>query len=254
MINNRPPVISCICVTRKKPALLERAVRCFLIQSYQQKELVIVYEDDDQVTIDHIGNMELAARKEVVLVCVRSYPKVSLGELRNTGIKAARGEFICQWDDDDWYHIDRLVDQYNALTSSGRDGSILTQWLVFDSIRNKAYISNKRLWEGSVLCRKSVILSAPYEDKAIGEDTMTIDRLVSMDALHFMDDTPALYIYIYHGRNTWNFEHWNEIFECSMELSPKDSMDVADVLYGKYSLYKGTRLLDMVIAKNLLHV
>jgi len=63
MINNRPPVISCICVTRKKPALLERAVRCFLIQSYQQKELVIVYEDDDQVTIDHIGNMELAARK-----------------------------------------------------------------------------------------------------------------------------------------------------------------------------------------------
>ena len=41
------PLISCLCVTRARVALLNRAVRCFLDQSYPHIELVILFESDD---------------------------------------------------------------------------------------------------------------------------------------------------------------------------------------------------------------
>jgi hypothetical protein len=105
------------------------------------------------------------------------------------------------------------------------------------------------LWEGSVLCRKDTLQTKPYERKHIGEDTATIEYLVSMDYLALMSDAPGLYIYVYHGSNTWNFDHWSYIFECGRVLSPKASMDIADILEGKHSIYNGSLLLDDLLER-----
>lgn len=246
-MNNQLPTISCVCITRRKSTLLKRAITCFTAQSYPQKELIIVYENDDADTIFFIKSSELLLRNDIRLICVNAFPKISLGELRNLGIAAGRGEYICQWDDDDWYHKDRLTDQYNVLLDNDLGGSIMTQWLVFNAIENKAYISNTRVWEGSILCRKSILQSKPYEDKSIGEDTPTIDYLVSNDCLYFMKGVPGIYIYVYHGGNTWDYEHWNCIFECSTELSYGDALVIADILNGKYSIHEGSLLLDDIL-------
>lgn len=246
-MNENFPLISCLCVTRGKPKLLERTISCFMSQIYPQKELIIVYEDDDNDTINFINFSKLFERNDVKLVLVKALPKTSLGELRNLGIRASSGMYVCQWDDDDWYHSCRLMYEYNALEENGKAGSAMTQWLVFNTIENKAYISNTRVWEGSILCRKDILQLKPYDDKSMGEDTPTIDYLVTTNKLHLIKDIPILYIYIYHGSNTWNYEHWSYIFECSTELSKDDSLAIKDILANKYTVQDGSFILDKIL-------
>ena len=225
--NNKMDVISCICVTRGKPLMLKRAISCFTAQSYPFKELIIVYEDDD------VGTVEM------------------LKELRNIGIKASNGEFICQWDDDDWYHENRLTLQYTISMENNYKGSVMTQWLVYNTIDKQAFISNERVWEGSVLCKKKVLQGVPYENKSMGEDSATINSLLEKDHIYLIKSMPGLYIYIYHGSNTWNFEHWKYIFECSTALSNSDSRLIADILDGNYSVQEGSSLIDKTLQINL---
>jgi glycosyltransferase involved in cell wall biosynthesis len=242
------PLISCVCLTRRKPALLSRAIDCFLQQTYLNKELLILYEDDDAATEEFVHE-SLPSESGIRLIRVPGHPKTTLGELRNVAIRNARGEFVCQWDDDDWYHIRRLEEQYDKIVEEGGYGSIMTRWLVFDSLTMKAYISNKRLWEGSILCRKSVLQLKVYEDKELGEDTATIEYLERMDYLRFLNETPGLYIYVYHGNNSWSYDHWSAIFRCSTELPAKDSEAIADILQGNCSISEGALLIDGIMER-----
>jgi len=242
------PLISCVCITRGKPKMLERAIGCYLGQTYPNKELVIVYEEDDGLTRAFMeSRSDLLRAGNILSVPVQADPKIPLGGLRNTGIDAANGTVICQWDDDDWYHAGRLSDQYEAMTVHGRDGCILSQWLVYDAVSHDAYISNKRRWEGSILCTKKALQEKRYEDKSIGEDTATVDYLYDREKLYTLDNTPQLYIYIYHGGNTWNHQHWSFIFKCSTRLSPEDSMRIKDILNGGSDVRSGSLLLDEIL-------
>ena len=86
------PLISCLCVTRGRVELLQRAIECFQVQSYPHKELVIVCEGDDRETLNFLHNLDGdAVRHHIVPV----EPKKSLGALRNLSIQLAEGEFIC---------------------------------------------------------------------------------------------------------------------------------------------------------------
>ena len=247
-MNSQPPLISCVCVTRRKPELLARAIECFSAQTYPNKEMIILYEDDDPATAAFVA-AGFPADSGVRLFRVPAYPKIALGELRNLAVRIARGEFVCQWDDDDWYHMRRLEEQYVKLFEEGRHGSIMTQWLVFDSLTSTAYVSHVRLWEGSILCKKSILQLKAYEDKPLGEDTATIEYLARIDCLHFLAETPGLYIYVYHGSNTWNYDHWCAIFRCSTALSAADSQVISDILKGRYSVCDGSRYIDSILER-----
>lgn len=240
------PLISCVCITRGKPAMLHRVITCFRMQSYPNKELVVVYEEDDTPTVAYVqqGGLE-----DVSLHCVKTDAQYTLGELRNIGIEKAAGEFVCQWDDDDWYHANRLERQYHALQQHHRAGAVLTRWMVYDAVKQNAYISNYRIWEGSILCRKDIMSLKPYENKRIGEDTATTDYLSERNFLHLIDDQPALYIYIYHGNNTWNAAHWAYIFECSEQLPEADARQITDILNGAYDGNAGSALLDDILKR-----
>jgi hypothetical protein len=247
-MTNSLPLISCLCVSHKKPALLKRAIACFQAQSYPAKELVIVYEDDDLETGLFIEQEQLAASGNIQLKKIPAVPKISLGELRNIGIQTARGEFICQWDDDDWYHIDRLYSQYR-LAKETHAGSILTRWIVYNSLEKKAYVSKRRLWEGSIFCSKNILQLKPYEAKHLGEDTLTIDYLDSQKHLHLIEDRPELYIYVYHGSNTWNADHWHRIFASSTPLAESDSQEIAAILNGDYPNYESSGMLSRIMER-----
>jgi glycosyltransferase involved in cell wall biosynthesis len=229
--------------------MLQRAITCFEGQSYPNRELIVVYEEDDAATKAFVAAKGHGNGSRISFVCVEAVPKRTLGELRNTGIEMAAGEFICQWDDDDWYHAGRLTCQYDQLQQNDRSGSVLTQWVVYDAMRKNAYVSNRRIWEGSILCRKSTIRLAPYENKAIGEDTATVERLVEAGHLHLINGRPGLYIYIYHGHNTWHFDHWNYIFQCSDQLPDKDAAHLAGILNGDYATVAGSKLMDEIMQR-----
>jgi glycosyltransferase involved in cell wall biosynthesis len=243
------PLISCICVTRNKPAMLKRAIACFVVQRYEPKELIIVFEEDDLFTAALIASDGPHWEANIRVIRVPAVPKTSLGGLRNIGISEACGEFISQWDDDDWYHVDRLAYQYDALIKNGLDGTVMMHWMLYDSVDQRAYISHSRTWEGSILCRKAVLQEKPYADQTSGEDTPTVNYLASTGCMHLMENEPRLYIYIYHGNNTWDREHWKDFFNLGKPLSDIDSTEISGILNGKYPVREGSRLLDELLTR-----
>ena len=226
------PLISCLCVTHKKPDMLQRVINCFYNQQYENKQLLIVYEDFDSLTHEFITHSKFNENVKVIMID-SSKEKIPLGELRNISIREADGEYVCQWDDDDWFDPERLSTQMEILLKENKPACVLSHWIVFNSCTNKAYLSNRRLWEGSILCRKEIILQKPYPAIPKGEDSSVIEFLYKSGDLYIIDDMPHLYVYIYHGANTWEAEHFNQIFEFSRELPESYSLDVLEVLNEK---------------------
>lgn len=223
------PFVSCLCVTHRKPLMLRRVIDCFRNQSYANRQLVIVYETSDWITANFLNSQQWEDRIKIVEVS-DSPIKKTLGELRNISLKEADGQYVCQWDDDDWYDSDRIQVQMDKITQSGLPASILSRWIVFNSVNQKAYLSNRRLWEGSIMCRKDIVLERPYPEIKKGEDSVVIDYLSHRNLLAVIDNVPELYIYVYHGNNTWEASHFEDIFRASSALNPDICAQIIDIL------------------------
>ena len=243
--NLSQPLVSCLCVTRNKPERLKRAIDCFLAQTYPNKELLIVYEDDDINTIKFLeGYDDEALYGSMAMMEIAANPKSTLGELRNISMADCNGEYFCQWDDDDWYHADRLTISMNAIQSNLQDASILTNWLIFDDVKKQAYLSKFRLWEGSIFCKKSVINEKVcYPPLPRMEDSFFINFLLQACKVYPLT-APYLYIYTFHGNNTWPSSHFENLFSTSHPLSEGASKLIGDILSGKYSVAEGSARLQ----------
>lgn len=238
---NDMPLISCLCITRGRKKFLERAVQSFRDQTYPNKELLLQYESDDGETAEYVRSLE---DNNLVLVEVPSSEKFNLGRFRNRSISECRGDYFCQWDDDDWSHRERLSFQMEVIKSSGMPACLLFHWLMYDERTGKAYLSNRRPWEGSLLCKKSILGGdLRYEEVVKHEDTYLIAELFKRSLL-FPVMMPKLYIYVYHGDNLCTREHWEKIFMASTELSAESTSIIKGILDGKFTGEEAALLLD----------
>lgn len=235
------PKVSCLCVTRSRPIKLKRAINCFLSQSYPNKELIVVSEDDDD---DTLSVMSRYAHPDIQHIIVAANPKQMLGDLRNVAIQMATGRYFCQWDDDDWYHCERLVKQVSCVIENYQAGSILTNWLIYDEQNSHAYFSIVRWWEGSILFDKRVLASEglKYPSLAREEDSVFVQKLINKSRVYPLVSAP-IYIYTVHGQNTWQPDHFNDSFRRSQKLSPSASRLIGEVLEERYSNQRSSALL-----------
>ncbi len=221
----KPTLISCLCVTHHKPQLLKRAIACFNSQSYKSKQLVIVYEETDILTCTYIQSHIFASNIKLVAIS-GDLPKLMLGELRNRSIKEADGEYVCQWDDDDWYSCDRLEIQMNYLQKNEKQASVLLRWIIFDSLTQKSYLSFAYPWEGSLLCRKELLEAYPYPALGKGEDSPVVKALIADEHVAFIPNEPEIYVYNFHGANTWDEQHFQGFINLSIELPEETNKEI----------------------------
>ena len=205
-------LISCLTVTRPgRIDLLECSVRCFARQSWQDKELVIVHDGDDEFDADLTA---LSGRYPAESIRSRRVPPgLSLGALRNLSVEAAAGEFICQWDDDDLSHPRRLEIQYRQQAADQADFSFFTDQLhwfentgefFWDDWNVERFPMN--LIQGTLMGRRSRMPSYPALER--GEDTPLLQALHRRgDRLSALGGRGYLYIYRYTGRNAWGLSH-----------------------------------------------
>jgi hypothetical protein len=199
-----PQRVSCLMVTKGR-CLAKRAVRCFVNQSYLNKELVIVTDAESLVDLT-LFDLDI----QWVAVCPLNRGQ-TLGELRNLAISQASGTHVMQWDDDDWYHPDRIKIQMAALDYSGAAVCFLSRWTLAWPSLSMYFISKVRLWEGSMLAKKTALLA--YPARRVGEDTELVGQLLQKQITICRLDQPHLYVYIYHGENTYPESHFlNSIF------------------------------------------
>jgi glycosyltransferase involved in cell wall biosynthesis len=194
------PLISCICVTARRPDFLLKAIIYFDTQNYPNRELVISYPLNDLVTKNLIKT--IMANSTLRIIVVEREEDLTLGMARNEAIANCNGEYICIWDDDDWYREVRLMYQFTILRSvrQKREASILTQIILYDRIGNQISISDPIGWPGTLLCRKEIVLAHPYMNTNYSEGADLLKYLEVSQYLHYYDEH-NIYGFIYHGGN-----------------------------------------------------
>jgi ADP-heptose:LPS heptosyltransferase len=158
------PLVSCITPTFNRGRFLSRALEYFARQDYSNRELIVIGADDvPALQIPNVRYVHLEARK-------------SVGEKRNIGCRAARGEIIIHWDDDDWQAPWRIRYQIRELQAHGADICGLDSELYFNIVSGEAwrytYPASARRWvAGNTLCyRRSFWELHPFQDVDVGED------------------------------------------------------------------------------------
>ncbi|MEU0809260.1 glycosyltransferase [Streptomyces sp. NPDC005970] len=207
------PTVSCLMVTKGRLPLAERAIRCFLAQTYTRAELVVVDDGADGALEDHVR--ELADPR----IRLHRLPPEgrTLGELRNIAVDLAAGPYVCQWDDDDLYDPERLEVQLAAVLALDATACFLARERLWWPARRKLAISGVRVWEGSMLCAKDALPRYPEqrrgEDSPVAEAVVRGGRTVSLDA-------PELYTYVFHGANTFDEPHFTSLFDAATQVWP----------------------------------
>jgi hypothetical protein len=163
--------------------------------------------------------------------------------LRNISIERCNGDYFCQWDDDDWYHEDRVRLQVSGALDNHQDASVLTHLLFFETASGAAYLSNMRLWEGTILCRKAALgTSVRYRALPRMEDRFFMNALIEHAHVYPLV-TPQLYIYEIHKSNTWNSDHFNFMLARAQPLSSAATAQIRGILEGEHSMHEASQLL-----------
>lgn len=234
------PLVSCLMVTRGKLFPARFAIECFQRQSYLNKELILVC-DGPGTEIEHYCQSISDPRIRIIYpensADLGSAPN-SLGNLRNLSLHAARGEWICQWDDDDLYHPQRIALGMTICQSMQATAFFLSRWLLWSPSEKKIGISGAREWEGSMLAFKKSV--PEYPGLARGEDTVVMHKILQSQRIVLVD-SPWLYTYIQTGANTWAGNHLQAIWGAASVLEEDVANYEAAILaagsFAPYSAY-----------------
>jgi len=166
------PLVSCIMPTANREKYVPYAIKYFLEQDYENKELIII--DDGKFGVANLvpANSNIYYR--------HTPPIESIGIKRNLACEKSNGEIIIHWDDDDWHASDWISMQVNYLLESGADMCGIQHVHYYSPIKNsfltvhRSYFgqNNPNNWvHGATLAyRRSVWQSCPFGNLKAGED------------------------------------------------------------------------------------
>ncbi|HWU89495.1 MAG TPA: glycosyltransferase, partial [Kofleriaceae bacterium] len=200
------PRVSCVMVTRGRAVWVAQSIRYFDAQDWPagDRELVIVYEDEGDLPA-------LPERADVRLV--RIARGRSIGEKRNAGTQAARGDLVVQWDDDDYHGPDRVRRQIAPLLDGTADITGLrgllffepaswTFWRTSPALHARMFVED--VAGGTLAYRRAVWERlAPYPPTSLREDADFLVAAMRRGARLARVPAGESYVYLRHGRNTW---------------------------------------------------
>lgn len=210
-------MVSCLMVTLPVPhrfRFLQRSVADYCRQTHQNRELIIVFDAgtpaDKSAIIAHVSSL---GRNDIRIVDPPT--KLTLGALRNLSWTSARGDVVCQWDDDDLHHPQRLESQLGALHASASQAVCLQAVMLYLSDARTLYCTNwhptpSKSFPASLMCARSARI--PYPETGplsqIGEDMFVALELQRTGRLRTLADASHLYVYISHGGNCFALSHY----------------------------------------------
>ena len=142
--------ISVIIPTHNRQNLLQEAVNSVLSQDFKQFEMIIVDDGSTDRNPQHLSRLDQRIRYLYT-------PNRGVSKARNTGIRAARGNFITFLDADDLWQPRKLKQQYHFMQQQ-RDAKICYTNSIW--IRNNEQVTPPRhylpcggwIWEKLVAC------------------------------------------------------------------------------------------------------
>lgn len=163
-IDDITDLVTVVITTYKRPLnILKRAVQSVLLQTYQNKEIIIV----DDSPVDYNGREAIknyfSAIKNNIVYIQHSHSQGAC-VARNTGLALAKGKYIGYLDDDDeWkeYKIEKQIKRFSndniALVYCGAE--------IFNDSDNRLVVCKKKFYSGNVfnkLIRNNFIGSTSF--------------------------------------------------------------------------------------------
>jgi len=225
MLTGKLPTISCLMVTLDRLTLAKRAIRSFALQDYPELELVIVSDGTDVFRQSLTRYVEALGLQQVKFV----HPgpdRLTLGQLRNISLDHARGDIICQWDDDDYSHPLRLTVQAQHMMSNAAAACLLTDHLHFiedqrllcwiDWTMEGASQGAAQLAPGTLMMFSDSRFRYPENGAYArqGEDSVLLEELYKTIPVAHLSGAGHYYLYQYHGDNTFSREHHYQLASC----------------------------------------
>jgi glycosyltransferase involved in cell wall biosynthesis len=192
---SKAPLVSCVLATRDRARFLPQAMRCFLRQTYERRELIVV--DDSR------RPMRALIPEAAGIRYLRLTRPTATGTKLNLGIAEARGELIQKMDDDDYYAPGFVAGSVADMPRRGRDRTVVTRccFLVLGRRDARLRFSGHGWKPGGALCfARALWERQPFRDVEKSEDSHWL-RDVEPRVVRICD--PEQYVVLRHGRNTW---------------------------------------------------
>jgi glycosyltransferase involved in cell wall biosynthesis len=210
------PSIDCLMVTLPVAARLpfaKRSIRDFCRQTYRNKQLIVMINGGTRnISQELRGYIHALGRPDIVVLEPKG--QFNLGQLRNLSIEAATADFVCQWDDDDLNHPERLELQARHLKDAGHEAVYLRDVMQFFPKSGALYWTNwintaAAAHPGTLMARRSAALRYPTEGQvaSLGEDLILAQGLIETGGVGYLSGMAHLFVYVSHGANSWHDAH-----------------------------------------------
>lgn len=225
VLRNAPPsdpLVSCLMVTLPVPqrfAYARASIEAFCSQTYSNTEMVLIINGGTASGRQRLKEHVAALNRSNIRI-IEPEGELSLGVLRNMSVENAIGDVLCQWDDDDLHHPERLQFQVGALLLGGYDALLLQDVMQYFPGPDKLYWTN---WSatpagghpGTLIARSKAEIRYPTigQDARLGEDLRVALALKEQGKIGYLAAMPHLFIYVSHGENSWNSEHHRRLID-----------------------------------------
>jgi glycosyltransferase involved in cell wall biosynthesis len=204
-LSRKPPKVSCLMVTADRKRFVRRALLCYRRQAYPHKELVIV--DDGDERLDDL--LEGFPPGEVLYHRLERRPANVLGRLRNLSLELATGDLCANWDDDDWYHPERLAAQVRVIEAGASSCSLAAALVHLDAppFSRHAFLAPFRKGvPGSLMYPREGSIRHPETRR--GEDDAFLREWQRRPHRMLEASFAGLMVRCFHGANTWDKAHF----------------------------------------------
>ena len=125
-------LVSVIIPYYKKKNYIINSVKSVLNQTYENLEIIIIYDDENQNDLDFIQKIK---KKDKRILIIQNTHTMGAGESRNIGINISKGKYIAFLDADDTWEKEKLNKQINFMKSNNYEITH-TSYSIVDENRN----------------------------------------------------------------------------------------------------------------------
>ena len=156
----------------KKKKYIINSIKSVLNQTYENLEIIIIYDDENQNDLDFIQEIK---KKDKRIFIIKNLKTMGAGDSRNIGINNSKGQYIAFLDADDTWQNDKLNKQINFMKSNDYKITHTSYFIVDESQR----IIGKRI------ARNFFRLNDLLKSCDIGTSTVILKKDLINDNLKF---------------------------------------------------------------------
>ncbi len=165
-------LVSVIIPYYKKKEYISNSIKSVLDQTYENLEIIIIYDDENQNDFDFINKIK---KKDKRILIIQNSQTVGAGESRNIGISSSNGKYIAFLDADDTWKKEKLNKQINFMKSNNYEITHTSYSIVDESHRTI----------GKRIARNFCELDELLKSCDIGTSTVIIKKNLIADNVKF---------------------------------------------------------------------